>query len=154
MKLPKRFSNLSMLAATGAVALSATAPTVAQARPHTTPLQRARAATVALSKVGRPYSWGATGPSSFDCSGLVSYAYNRARHSLGVRTSYEMWRIGTHVPRSRLRRGDIVFTWARDHGHVGIYLGRGRYVNAPGSGRHVEVAALPGGSAYVGAVRP
>jgi cell wall-associated NlpC family hydrolase len=58
------------------------------------------------------------------------------------------------IRRAALRRGDLVWTWDRSFGHVGIYLGGGKYVHAPGAGRRIEVARLPSGRAFVGAVRP
>jgi cell wall-associated NlpC family hydrolase len=149
-----RLRRTFVVAATSAASLASLVPGTALAGPvHTTPVQRMRAAAVARSEVGSPYAWGATGPRAFDCSGLVSYAYATARHSLGARTSYAMWRLGRHVSRSGLKRGDIVFTWDPGKGHVGVYLGGGRYVHAPGSGRRVQVAPLPW-NGYYGAVRP
>lgn len=120
----------------------------------TTPSVRSAAAAAAVARVGSPYHPGSAGPRRFDCSGLVTYAYRTAGGSLAARTSYELFRTGARIRRAALRRGDLVWTWDRSLGHVGIYLGRGRYVHAPGRGRRVEVAALPRGSAFVGAVRP
>ena len=73
---------------------------------------------------------------------------------LAGRSSYELWNHGARIRRSALQRGDLVWTWDRSYGHVGIYLGDGTYVHAPGTGRVVEVAPLPNGRDYVGAVRP
>lgn len=120
----------------------------------TTPKVRAAAAQAAQAKAGSPYRRGATGPSRFDCSGLVTFAYRAAGHQLPVRSSYEMYRIGARVRRAALRPGDLVWTWDRSLGHVGIYVGSGRYAHAPGSGRRVEVSPLPRGAAFIGAVRP
>jgi peptidoglycan DL-endopeptidase CwlO len=99
-----------------------------------------RAARIALRAVGVPYRWGGTSPASgFDCSGLVYWAYGR----LGVdvpHSSYALAGIGRRVLRSRLRPGDVlVFS---GYGHVGLYVGRGRMVHAPHSGRVVEVVRL------------
>jgi cell wall-associated NlpC family hydrolase len=104
-----------------------------------------RAARIALRAVGVPYRWGGTSPASgFDCSGLVYWAYGR----LGVEvphSSYALAGTGRGVPRSRLRPGDVlVFS---GYGHVGLYVGRGRMVHAPHSGRVVEVVRL-GRSSY------
>lgn len=104
-----------------------------------------RAARIALKAVGIPYRWGGSSPSGgFDCSGLVSWAYGRLGVSL-PHSSYALYGIGRRVPRSRLRPGDLLFF--NGLGHVGLYLGRGRMVHAPRSGRNVEVVAL-GGSYY------
>lgn len=120
----------------------------------TTPAQRADAVRIALGKVGSPYMAGAAGPRRFDCSGLVTFAYRGAGKPIAARSSFEMFRIGAPVKRAALRPGDLVWTWDRSLGHVGIYVGRGRYVHSPRPGRRVEVAALPAGRAYIGAVRP
>lgn len=132
-------------------------PAVADAAPRrvtTTAKERAAAATAALSKVRSPYQWGATGPRAFDCSGLVAWAYRRVGAPLKGRTSQQQHRGGVRIRRSSLRRGDLVFTWDRGLGHVGMYVGRGRYVHAPGRGRRVQVAPVPSGSGFISAVRP
>ncbi len=143
-----------LLSALGALLALAPAADAAQGVVSTTAKQRMRAAKVAARKAGSPYAWGATGPSSFDCSGLVTYAFRKAGTALPARTSHALHRHGVRIPRAALKRGDLVWTYDRGLGHVGMYLGGGHYVHAPGSGRHVEISPLPGGSAYVGAVRP
>jgi cell wall-associated NlpC family hydrolase len=98
-----------------------------------------RAARIALKAVGVPYSWGGASMSGFDCSGLVYWAYSR----LGVElphSSYALYDVGRRVARSRMRPGDVLFFSGL--GHVGLYLGRGRMVHAPHSGRTVEVVTL------------
>ncbi|MCW2921713.1 MAG: mepH1 [Thermoleophilia bacterium] len=144
----------TVLSALGALLAFTPAADAAGRHVSTTAKQRMQAASVAAHKAGSPYVWGATGPSSFDCSGLVNYAYRRAGKPLAARTSYDLFRHGVRIRRAGLKRGDLVWTYDRGLGHVGMYLGGGRYVHAPGSGRHVEVAQLPGGGAFVGAVRP
>jgi cell wall-associated NlpC family hydrolase len=121
---------------------------------RTTFAQRMKAATIASSKAGSWYQWGATGPRQFDCSGLVVYAFRAARRPLPARTTWDFWRLGVRIPRAKLQRGDLVYTWSRSMGHMGIYLGHNRYVHAPGAGRRVQVATLPSGGGYIGAVRP
>jgi hypothetical protein len=100
------------------------------------------AASIALRAVGTPYRWGGASPEGgFDCSGLVHWAYGR----LGVElphSSYALYGLGRRVPRSRIRPGDMLFFSGL--GHVGLYLGRGRMVHAPQSGRRVEVVELSG----------
>lgn len=139
------------------LALALLLPAGAAAAPGvvgTTGTQRAAAATAAVTKLRSPYRAGAAGPSAFDCSGLITWAFGQAGATLGGRSSFDMWNHGVRIGRMALRRGDLVWTWDRGLGHVGIYLGGGRYVHAPGSGRRVEVAALPSGRGFVGAVRP
>jgi cell wall-associated NlpC family hydrolase len=105
-----------------------------------------RAATMALKEVGVPYRWGGASPTGgFDCSGLVYWAYGR----LGVElphSSYALYDLGRYVPRSKMATGDLLFFSGL--GHVGIYIGRGRMVHAPYSGRTVEVVTL--GRSYYG----
>ncbi len=137
--------------------VTAFAPTTALAAPGviaTTPEQREAATVEALAKVGAPYHAGAAGPKRFDCSGLVTHAFRVAGVTLGGRSSYDLWNHGARIRRGALQRGDLVWTWDRGLGHVGIYVGEGRYVHAPGTGRRVEIAPLPSGRGYVGAVRP
>lgn len=92
----------------------------------------------ALSKVGCPYVWGATGPRSFDCSGLIQYAYREAGVSL-PRTTYAMLNTGAAVPRSMAAPGDLVFPSA---GHVQMYIGNGKVVEAPHSGANVQISNM------------
>jgi peptidoglycan DL-endopeptidase CwlO len=111
----------------------------------------------ALAQVGKPYRWGATGPATFDCSGLVRFAYGGAGLSL-PRTSRQQWSAGRHVPVDDLRPGDLLF-WASDPAdpatihHVGMYVGQGLMVHAPHTGALVRVDAV-GPSGYAGATRP
>jgi cell wall-associated NlpC family hydrolase len=99
-----------------------------------------RAASIALREVGVPYRWGGISPASgFDCSGLVYWAFGR----LGVKlphSSYALYDRGRAIPRTRMKRGDVLFF--SDLGHVGIYVGRGRMVHAPHSGSRVQVVSL------------
>ena len=94
----------------------------------------------ALSKVGAPYRWGATGPNAFDCSGLVSWAYKSSGVSL-PRTSRAMSRVGTPVARADLRPGDLVFFY-RPVSHVGIYIGNGKIVHASSRKYPVKVSDM------------
>jgi cell wall-associated NlpC family hydrolase len=106
-----------------------------------------RAAVNALEVVGVPYRWGGTSPATgFDCSGLVRWAYLRVGVDL-PHSSYALYGTGREVPRSRLEAGDVlVFSGL---GHVGLYIGDGRMVHAPYSGKNVEVVEL-GRSHYSG----
>ena len=110
----------------------------------------AQALEAALSKRGDPYVWGAAGPSAFDCSGLVVWAYAQEGISLPHFTG-DLWNSGMHVSRSDLEPGDLVFFYP-DISHVGIYLGNGLMVDAPDFGQAVQVQAVFW-TYYVGAVR-
>jgi peptidoglycan DL-endopeptidase CwlO len=94
----------------------------------------------ALSKVGAPYRWGATGPNAFDCSGLVTWAYQNSGVSL-PRTSRAMSTVGTSVARADLRPGDLVF-FHRPVSHVGIYIGEGKIVHASSRKSPVKISDM------------
>lgn len=94
----------------------------------------------ALTKLGSPYSWGANGPGSFDCSGLVQWAYQQAGVSL-PRTSQSQGQVGTHVDPADLQPGNIV-TFYPGATHVGIYAGDGTIVHASDYGIPVKVAPI------------
>lgn len=92
----------------------------------------------ALSRLGRPYVWGATGPNQFDCSGLVQWAYAQAGVHLD-RTTYQQINEGIPVPRSQVRPGDLVFPHP---GHVQLAIGNNLVVEAPHAGASVRVSSL------------
>jgi cell wall-associated NlpC family hydrolase len=105
-----------------------------------------------MSKLGSRYVYGAGGPNTFDCSGLVQWSYGQA----GVSTAHytgTFWNSYRHVSTTELQPGDLVFFYADKH-HVGIYIGGGMMVNAPHTGDVVRIAPVFGGGRdYVGAVR-
>ena len=104
----------------------------------------------ALTQRGKPYVWGAAGPDSYDCSGLVVWAFAQEGISLPHYTGSQ-WNSGMHVSRADLEPGDLVFFFA-DISHVGIYIGNGLMVDAPSTGQDVQVQPVFWDS-YVGAVR-
>ncbi|MGW0180011.1 C40 family peptidase [Nocardia sp. NPDC003345] len=93
----------------------------------------------AKTKVGAMYSWGAAGPANFDCSGLVQWAYKQAGIKL-PRTSFEQSHVGAPVAFQNLKPGDIVIT--NGGGHVGMYAGDGKLLNAVQSGEPVTYTNL------------
>lgn len=95
------------------------------------------AVNAALSKQGAPYASGRSGPSSFDCSGLVQYAYGQAGIALPS-TTKEQKTQGRPVSQSDLRPGDVLFFY-RSGSHAAIYVGGGKVVHAPGGGQDVKV---------------
>ena len=94
----------------------------------------------ALTRVGSPYSWGATGPSAFDCSGLIKWAFLQNGKSL-PRSSQALAQGGQPVAESELQPGDIV-TFYSDVSHAGIYIGDGMMVHASTFGTPVKVAPI------------
>ncbi|MDR3082849.1 MAG: C40 family peptidase [Streptomyces sp.] len=105
------------------------------------PNARAAAAVAyAYGKLGSPYVWGATGPTAFDCSGLMQAAYRSAGISL-PRTTYAQIDAGHRVSRSELRPGDLVFFYS-GVSHVGIYVGDGRMIHAPNPSAPVRLAPV------------
>jgi cell wall-associated NlpC family hydrolase len=107
-------------------------------RPVSIPLGQ-QAVRLAHRQLGVPYVWGGSSPAGFDCSGLVSWVYAR----LGVHLPHNaaaLYGVGRPVPVSAMRPGDLVFFPGL--GHVGLYIGHGRMIHAPQSGRNVEIEAL------------
>jgi cell wall-associated NlpC family hydrolase len=110
----------------------------------------------AVSRLGMPYVWGAAGPTSFDCSGLVQWSFAQA----GVvmpRVAADQARTGPSVPVSQLAPGDLLFyhtdpTAPNYISHVAIYLGGGKMIQAPEPGMNVEVVPVDLGSEFAGAV--
>ncbi|OLL74999.1 putative secreted protein [Pseudonocardia sp. Ae168_Ps1] len=143
----------AVLPAAPAPAVNPAAQNVAEAAKAAAPAARAAAArssalSTAMAQLGKPYSWGATGPSAFDCSGLVSYAYKKAGKDV-PRTSKAQASAGTKVSKSNLQAGDLVFFYS-PVSHVGIYMGDGKIVHASTSGEPVKVSdmdAMPFNSA-------
>ena len=103
----------------------------------------------ALTRIGDPYVWAAAGPSEFDCSGLVVWAFAQQGISLPHYTG-DLWNLGVHVSESDLEPGDLVFFFGLDH--VGIYIGDGLMVDAPAPGQDVMVQPISE-DPYSGAVR-
>jgi hypothetical protein len=98
-----------------------------------------RAVRLARQQLGVPYRWGGSSPSGFDCSGLVSWVYGR----LGVGLPHNaaaLYGVGRRIRLASMRPGDLVFFSGL--GHVGLYIGHGRMIHAPQSGRNVEIEAL------------
>ncbi|MFE9554068.1 NlpC/P60 family protein [Streptomyces sp. NPDC006703] len=120
--------------------------------PVAAPTARAAAAVAfAYSALGKPYVWGATGPSSFDCSGLTQAAWRSAGVQL-PRTTYTQINSGAKVARSQLAPGDLVFFYS-GISHVGLYVGGGQMIHAPHPGAPVRVASIDE-MPFAGAVRP
>nr|WP_204332319.1 C40 family peptidase [Geodermatophilus sabuli] len=94
----------------------------------------------ALAQVGKPYVWGSSGPSGFDCSGLTSFAYSAAGVQL-PHSSRAQSQLGAPVSRAELQPGDIVYFYS-PVSHVGIYIGDGKMVHARTYGQPVAVTSV------------
>ena len=111
-----------------------------------------KAVQFALAQVGKPYVFGAAGPSSFDCSGLTMAAWRQGGVSL-PHSAADQYNYGHHVSRDALEPGDLIFFY-QPIGHVTIYIGNGLMVSAPTEGEPVAVVPLGAfNSDYVGATR-
>jgi cell wall-associated NlpC family hydrolase len=115
--------------------------------------QGEKAVAFAYAQLGKPYQWGATGPGSYDCSGLAQAAWAAAGVSI-PRTTYEQWAALPHIPTSALQPGDLLYF--DGIGHVAIYVGNGDIIDAPQTGSDVQKIPLAGwyASTLVGAARP
>ncbi|MFG3548578.1 NlpC/P60 family protein [Streptomyces sp. NPDC047725] len=104
----------------------------------------AAALAAARSALGKPYIWGANGPSGFDCSGLIQWSYAQAGVGL-PRTSQEQRYAGRRIPLSEARPGDLV-AYRDDASHIGMYAGNGQVIHAPRPGapvRYDPVGMMP-----------
>ncbi len=104
-----------------------------------------REAVVKLAKkeVGKRYVYGATGPYAFDCSGLAQYVYKNAAHVTLPRTTYAQVNKGKWVSLHNLKKGDLLF-WGSASApyHVGIYVGKGKFVHAATPSQGVKKQTL------------
>ena len=111
-----------------------------------------RVVSYAKKFIGVPYVWGGSSPHGFDCSGFVRFVYAHFGVSL-PHSSYAQFDDGRRVSRRSLRPGDLVFFDGL--GHVGLYVGNGRFIHAPHTGTRVRIERLAGwySSRFVGARR-
>ncbi|WP_406093477.1 NlpC/P60 family protein [Streptomyces sp. NBC_01013] len=105
----------------------------------------------ARAQLGKPYVWGATGPSSYDCSGLTQAAWKAAGVDI-PRTTWDQVNVGTRIATADLQPGDLVFFYD-DISHVGIYKGDGMMIHAPKPGANVREESIYYMPIY-GSVRP
>jgi cell wall-associated NlpC family hydrolase len=122
----------------------------------TKPTVASVAVRAALQKLGQPYVWAGAGPTVFDCSGLVQWAYAKAGIRLGHYTGSQ-WNEGALISPHDILPGDLLLYEYKVHHHeyihhVGIYLGAGWMVNAPYTGQYVNVVPVESGVA--GVIRP
>jgi cell wall-associated NlpC family hydrolase len=126
-------------------------------RPAQVSIAGNRAAAIALQQVGTPYRYGGKGPNGFDCSGLAYYSYAKAGKNI-PRTTSGQWSGLSPIDSRSMRAGDLLFfNISGKMSHVGIYLGGGRFVHAPSSGKVVSVESLASDfyrDAFIRAGRP
>lgn len=112
-----------------------------------------RALDIALTEIGKPYVYGATGPYSFDCSGLVYYIYHHVGYHGIARVAQAQYLQSQKVSRNDARPGDLVFFSDSSSNfyafHVGIYLGHGMMVAAPHTGADVKIEAIKYVAPYI-----
>ncbi|SOD84331.1 C40 family peptidase [Streptomyces sp. Ag109_G2-15] len=113
-----------------------------------------KAISFARAQIGKPYVWGATGPGSYDCSGLTQAAWKAAGVTL-PRTTYDQVDVGTTVSLADAKPGDLIFFYD-DISHVGIYIGNGMMIHAPKPGAYVREESIyyAGESIIHSVVRP
>jgi cell wall-associated NlpC family hydrolase len=116
-----------------------------------------RAVRVSLHQIGDPYSYGSSGPGSFDCSGLTSYAFRKAGIPLPRTSGAQAGKVN-RIGKRRMKRGDFVFYHSGGHVyHVGIFLkrkhGQRIIVHAPSTGSRVQRDPMWGGSWFAGTMR-
>jgi peptidoglycan DL-endopeptidase CwlO len=134
-----------------------TASSAASGSGAVTATELTAALRAAESRRGLPYVWGASGPSSFDCSGLVQWSFAQAGITM-PRVAADQARAGLAVPVTQLEPGDLLFyhTDPTDPGyisHVAIYLGNGWMIQAPQPGMDVEIVPASFDSQFAGAIR-
>ena len=147
----RRAAEAARRAAARSVASTAIiSPTVAHPEPASNPGAQA-AVDAALSQLGKPYQWGASGPDRYDCSGLTMWAWARGGVSLPHNSGMQ-YNATARVDRGDIEPGDLLFFGSPIH-HVGMYIGNGEMVEAPYSGSQVRINSIAR-SDYVGAGRP
>ncbi|HWE68521.1 MAG TPA: C40 family peptidase [Acidimicrobiales bacterium] len=134
--------HAALAAQAGNELLSATALQFAPAAALPAPLAtNSVALTWAFAELGKPYVWAATGPNTFDCSGLTQFVWRQAGVSIPrVAAAQDSWSVP--IPISDLLPGDLVFFGDTDIHHVGIYIGAGLMINAPHTGDVVRVSSI------------
>jgi murein DD-endopeptidase len=123
---------------------------IKMSKAHRQRYQKARetAMTKLMGQLGKPYQWGGASPhTGFDCSGLVWYAYKDLVKFKFPRTANEMYHLrdASPIKRDLLEKGDLVFFRINNRGtadHVGVYLGNGKFIQSPRTGKDIQISAL------------
>lgn len=150
--------RLALALALGALLLQGCGAAVRSSVKGVRPVPPAALLKTAKAQLGKPYKYGGRDPKTgFDCSGLVWYCFHKHGSEL-PRSAREMYRLGSEVDRDELRPADLVFfdTEGPSPGHVGFYVGKGRFLHAPSKGKKVSTESLDNRywkKAWVGARR-
>ncbi len=113
--------------------------------PRVDPAKRTEVVMTALSLLQSDYRYGSARPArGFDCSGLVKYVFDAAADTSLPHNTAQIAHLSRPIPRGDLRPGDFVFfdTLGRSNSHMGIYMGDGRFINAPSTGGQVRIDSL------------
>ncbi|MFI9836739.1 C40 family peptidase [Nonomuraea sp. NPDC051941] len=147
-------ASTTKAAATAGTSKTTSAAALRAAKVARQKAKASKAVAVAKNQVGDPYRYGGTGPGSFDCSGLVQYAWKKAGVKLPRVAASQFARTKNKVSWRNLRPGDLMFF--RGLGHVGMYVGKGKMVHSPRTGERVRIDKLSEWrrASFVGAVRP
>jgi len=143
--LPATRATLAKAAAPAAAVPVAAVPAVANSK-------AAAVLRYAYAQLGKPYRWGAAGARTFDCSGLTMRAWAAAGVAISHNAAAQYYST-RHVARSALQPGDLVY-FGRPIHHVGIYIGGGRFIEAPYTGADIRISNLSARHDYAGASRP
>ncbi|MBV4366543.1 C40 family peptidase [Erwiniaceae bacterium CMYE1] len=160
----KRYGRHRVTEETEALTSGSASSPLRLSKAHRARYQKARetAMNKLMDQLGKPYLWGGTSPKTgFDCSGLVWYAYKDLVKFKIPRTANEMYHLrdAASIKRNELEKGDLVFFRINGRGaadHVGVYLGNGKFIQSPRTGKDIQVSALADDyweQHYVGAKR-
>ncbi|MBL0781073.1 MULTISPECIES: C40 family peptidase [Streptomyces] len=151
-RVPSLLSRAGAVSALSLAAMSTTLVAPGAAPEAAAATHAAKALQIASSKKGSPYRYGATGPRSFDCSGLTLYSYKKAGKKL-PRTAAQQHNRTKRIAASNRRKGDLVFFHSGGSVyHVGIYAGGGKIWHSPKSGAVVRLEKIWTGSVRYGRV--
>jgi len=143
----KALFAIAILALAGCSSTPQKAPVAGSGSTRPTAEIAGQAAGYAQTMIGKPYRYGGTSPKGFDCSGLVFYSFRQAGVALPHSTDKQR-SASRSIKLAELRRGDLLFfnQEGKKYGHVAIYVGDGKFVHAPSSGKSVRSDRLD--SAY------
>lgn len=156
--LPELPTSLASAPVAAAGTAGPSSPSGAAPPTNSIPSTRGRkAVNLAAHFLGIPYVWGGESLKGFDCSGLLQYVWKQQGVQI-PRTTYDQFKAGTPVSANQLQPGDAVFFKGSDSrnglpGHVGIYLGGGKYIEAPHTGANVRISSLANARDFMGGRR-